>query len=129
MASAAASSVVWRGAALRSPVGASSAAASARFRDRRPLQRSVRVPVVAGRSDDWKTRGCELERGETSEGLFQCNCSLVGSADVQVVVREYLAPSFAVVFNTISFDDLSYFGALGTNWIPWPPSARWMRSS
>ena len=42
----------------------------------------------------------------------------MGSADVQVIVRQVTAEGFRVKVNVVNFDDLSYFGQLGDNWVP-----------
>lgn len=69
-------------------------------------------------SSDWLRDGCSLQHDKTSSSTLACNCSLIGSADVQVVVTQLIAPPFSVVVNTIDFDDTSYFGNLGNNYVP-----------
>ena len=68
--------------------------------------------------EDWVSNGCSLDSARTTQGSFVCNCSLVGSADVQVVVRQIISDAFAIQFNTFSFDDAKYFADLGDNIMP-----------
>ena len=42
----------------------------------------------------------------------------MGSADVQVVVRQVLAGAFTVTFHIVSFNDIRYFANLDENFIP-----------
>jgi hypothetical protein len=67
-------------------------------------------------SSGWSRTGCALQVDATTAETFACNCSVLGSIDVQVVVQQYVAP--LITFNTISFDDVSYFGTLGDNYVP-----------
>ena len=67
---------------------------------------------------DWQNSGCDLDPDLSTGTHFTCNCSLVGSADVQVVVRQVLADPFTVTFHVISWSDVSYFENLGDNFIP-----------
>ena len=66
----------------------------------------------------WQEDGCSLSAELTTNTHFVCNCTLVGSADVQVVVRQVLTPPFSFQLHLIRFDNLDYFGDLESNFIP-----------
>ena len=68
--------------------------------------------------EDWQGSGCELMPEMSTDSHFICNCTLVGSADVQVVVRQVVADPYAVSLNVIRFTDVQYFANLETNYIP-----------
>ena len=70
------------------------------------------------RSGEWHENGCELDYEQTTDEVFACNCSFVGSADIQIIVRQLFASKPSLKVNVLSFDDLSYFGQLGDNYIP-----------
>jgi hypothetical protein len=67
--------------------------------------------------NDWKTGGCELDRIFTTEWEYVCDCSLVGSADVQVVLRQLLVDPFSMVINLVDLTNLN-LDDLATNWVP-----------
>ena len=66
----------------------------------------------------WRGTGCDLQPEMSSESHFVCNCSLVGSADIQVVVRQVIAAPISINVHVISFDDIRYFANLEQNFMP-----------
>ena len=67
---------------------------------------------------EWADEGCTIDASLSTNSELICNCSLVGSADVQVVVRQVIADPFTITFHTFSFDDVKYFGSIGDNFMP-----------